>query len=326
MATGTTLDPAFAEDVREGLTAEPKAIPPRWLYDERGSALFEEITRLPEYYLTRTERAILETYSDAIVARLQAPTELLELGAGSAEKTRHVIEALIARQGPTTYCPIDISAAAIQMATAQLTERYPELTIRPVVGRYRDALVKLGDTNGPSHLILFIGSSIGNFDRQDQVELLAEVAGAMAPDDRFLLGTDMVKERAVLEAAYNDEAGVTAQFTSNLLGRMNRELDADFDLDAFEHTAWFEPETARIEIHLKSLKDQRVHLGALGLDVDFAEGELLHTENSHKYDEPHLDATLEEAGLSREASWYDERKWFGVHLLTPRTGPSRQVL
>ncbi len=313
----TTPDPCFAEDVRAGLTADAKAIPPKWLYDERGSKLFEEITELDEYYLTRTERAILEANADEIIAACPSPLELVELGAGSADKTRLLIEAAIQAQGPTVYCPVDISKAAIEMAKDRLEDRYQELTVRPVIGAYTEGLGKLADPGAPPRLVLFIGSSIGNFELTGQRELLSSWGKVMRPQDRFLLGTDMRKPASILEPAYNDAKGVTARFTENLLVRMNRELGANFDLGAFEHTARFNPDESRIEIHLASQRDQEVHLEALDLTVAFQEGELLHTENSYKYTEELIEDLVTSAGLERVRSWYDDQAWFGVHLLAP---------
>ncbi len=309
-------DPEFIADVREGLTADQKAIPPRWLYDARGSALFEEITELDTYYLTRTERELFQAHADSIVSACPTPLEVVELGAGSAAKTRLLLRAAIDRQGPTTYCPIDISPAAIEMARQQLLEAFDQLTIRPVVGAYDEGLAKLQDTDGTPRLILFIGSSIGNFELDDQVELLQAIASVMGPKDRFLLGTDMAKGEQVLLEAYDDPQGVTAAFATNLLTRMNRELGATFDESSFEFVALYNEAKHRVEMYLESREVQTVHIDALGMEVTFEAGERLHTEHSYKYTETLIDDLLDQAGLARSESWYDEDGWFGVHLLT----------
>ncbi len=312
-----TADPEFVEDVRQGLTQEQKAIPPRWLYDPRGSELFEQITELDAYYLTRTERALFETHAEGIIEACPTPVEIVELGAGSAAKTRLILQAAVHRQGPTTYCPIDISQAAIEMARQQLLEAFPdELTIRPVVGGYEDGLAKLQDRDGPPCLILFIGSSIGNFELEDQLDLLTRIAEVMGPEDRFLLGTDMAKDEEILLEAYDDPQGVTKAFATNLLTRMNRELGATFDEETFEFVALYNDDEHRIEMYLESQQDKTVHIDALDLDVTFEAGERLHTEHSYKYTEPLIDDLLDEAGLRRTQSWYDGKRWFGVHLLS----------
>lgn len=315
-----TADPGFVADVREGLTADQKAIPPRWLYDARGSELFEQITELETYYLTRTERALFETHAEAIVTACPTPLEIVELGAGSAAKTRLILAAAIGRQGPTTYGPIDISQRAIDMARRRLLEHFPDqLTIRPVVGPYDQGLEKLQDQDSSPRLILFIGSSIGNFELDDQLDLLTRIAEAMGPEDRFLLGTDMAKEEDVLLDAYDDPQGVTAGFALNLLTRMNRELGASFDPDTFEFVALYNPGEHRVEMYLESQQDQVVPIEALDLEVGFEEGERIHTEHSYKYTEPLIDDLLGQAGLTREETWYDGLGWFGVHLLASTT-------
>lgn len=309
-------DPEFVEDVRRGLTADPKRVPPKWLYDERGSELFEKITELPEYYLTDTERRIFRTYADEIVAACPCPTGFVELGAGSAEKTRILVDALVDRQGSTVYCPVDISQAALQMAGARFEDR-DEVRVEPVRGGFVQALSELPAKNTPARLIAFIGSSIGNMPMDEQKALLRRIRDGMRPQDRFLLGTDMRKDRETMIAAYDDSEGVTATFTRNLLHRMNRELDADFDVDAFEHVVRFDEEKSAIESYLESQRDQEIHLEALDLTVRFAEGERMHVEDSYKYTPSMIEELLEAARLALVESFYDEDRWFGVHLLGP---------
>lgn len=307
-------DPEFVRDVREGLTDDPKHVPPKWHYDERGSELFEKITELPEYYLTNRERAIFREHAADIVEACPSPMGLVELGAGSAEKTRLLLEALVDRQGPTVFCPIDISEAAIDMAHQRFAED-PQIDVQPVLGEFVEGLAKLPEKGTSARLIAFIGSSIGNIPMPEQRELLSAIRGTMREQDRFLLGTDMRKDLDTMIAAYDDSQGVTAEFSLNLLGRMNRELGADFDLDAFAHRPSFDDEISAIRIHLESLTDQRVHLDEIDLTVEFEEGELMHTEDSYKYTEAMIDDLVDHADLRRVESWYDEDRWFGVHLM-----------
>lgn len=312
----TDVDHEFASDVREGLTDDPKHVPPKWLYDERGSKLFEQITELDEYYLTDVERSIFEDHAEDIVARCPRGSDLVELGAGSADKTRHLLAALVDRQGDTVFQPIDISRKAIEMAQQRVESQFDRVEVVPIVGDYAEGLRRLRDTE-QARLIAFIGSSIGNIPMDEQRDLLQSVHDAMRPDDRFLLGTDMRKDTSTLLPAYDDSEGVTAEFTLNLLRRINRELDADFDLDRFEHRAVFEEDKSAVVIYAESQADQTVTVGALDLTVDFAEGERIHVEDSHKYTEPMLDRIVGAVGLEREASWYDENGWFGEHLFRP---------
>jgi L-histidine N-alpha-methyltransferase len=308
----TAPDPDFVGDVREGLTDDPKHLPPKWLYDDRGSKLFEQITQLDEYYLTDRERAIFAAHADDIVDRCAEETGLVELGAGSAEKTRLIVDALVDRQGSALYCPIDISQQALEMAHRRF-EDDENVTVRGVQGEFVEGLTELDATDGP-RLIAFIGSSIGNMELEDQRDLLRAIADAMRPEDRFLLGTDMRKDPSILRPAYDDSEGVTARFTLNLLRRLNRELGADFDLDAFEHEVRFNPEKSAIESFLVSQRDQDVHIDALDLTVHFDEREATHVENSFKYTDEMLDDLSATARLDRETSWFDADEWFGVHL------------
>ncbi len=307
-------DPEFARDVRHGLTDSPKHLPPKWLYDERGSELFEAITELSEYYLTDVEREIFREHADDIVAACAPDTGLVELGAGSAEKTSLLLDALVERNGHAVFCPIDISAKALEMARTRY-ETDPDIEVRPIQGEFVAGLAKLPDKGPGARLVAFIGSSIGNIPFDEQIELLASIREHLRPQDRFLLGTDMRKDVDTMLAAYDDDQGVTARFSKNLLARINRELDADFDLDAFAHRASFDPDKSAIVIHLESLAEQTVTIDALDLTVSFHEGELIHTEDSYKYTEAMVDDLVTEAGLDRVESWYDEDGWFGEHLL-----------
>lgn len=309
-----SVDASFAEDVREGLGSKPRSIPPKHFYDARGSELFERITELDEYYLTRTERAIFEANADDIAAQAGDRIDLVELGAGSATKTSIIIRAVLARQGTATYYPVDISPAAIDEATEFLHREFPDLEIVPIVGPYAEGLAKIGEKQNRC-LAMFIGSSIGNFEPDRQLGFLQRMHDMMAVDDALLLGTDMVKDPAVLVPAYDDAQGVTEAFNKNVLTRINRELGGDFDLEGFRHVAEWKPDASRMEMHLESLRDQTVTIKGLDLVVDLDEGERIHTENSYKFTKGALRALAEGSGYYLERSWYDERAWFGVHLL-----------
>jgi L-histidine Nalpha-methyltransferase len=302
-----TASASIAADVRAGLTRAPKELPCHLLYDEEGSRLFEAITELPEYYLTRTELAILEANAGAIAAAAGGARTVAELGAGTAVKTRTILDAV----APELYVPIDVSASALEVASAQLSR--PGLAVRPLVGRYQDLLPQLGALPGP-RLLLFIGSSIGNYDPPAAVELLAAARRHLAPGDSLLLGADLRKSADVLLPAYDDAAGVTARFTRNLLVRLNRELGAGFDPGGFRHLAIWNPERSRMEIYLESLRDQEVAIPSLGLVVRFARGERLHTENSYKLPLAAQLRLLRDAGFEPAALWRDAREYYAVHL------------
>lgn len=313
--TADPPDPEFAEDVREGLGTRPRSLPPKWLYDERGSKLFEEITELDVYYLTDVERAIFRDHADEIVAACPARSSLVELGAGSADKTRLLVEALVDRQGSARYWPIDISPKALEMAEDRFRED-PHVEVHPVEAEFVEGLAKV-PYDEEARLVAFIGSSIGNLPMPDQKELLASVRQEMGPDDRFLLGTDLAKDPEILLPAYDDPEGVTAAFTLNLLRRMNRELGADFDLDRFRHRAVFDEERSAVRIYFESLADQTVHVEALDATFTFEEGEHVHTEDSYKYTEEMLDELFDAAGMAPVATFHDEKGWFAEHVLEP---------
>jgi len=284
-------------DVAWGLSRPQKELPPKYFYDRRGSELFDEITRLPEYYLTRTERALLECWSGPLMWALR-PATLVELGAGSADKTRLLLDAMVDAGNGEVYVPIDVSAAFLDEAAARLRTSYPTLGIEPVVGDIAEPLEIGVDRPSPS-LLAFLGSTIGNFDGAEARQLLRNVAAVMRPGDRFLLGADLRKAPAVIEAAYNDAGGVTAEFNLNVLRVINRELGADFDLAGFEHRAFYDRSLHRIEMHLVSTDDQVVHIPGVGR-VRFAGGESIRTEISCKYDRPSLTSLLAAAGLRLE--------------------------
>jgi dimethylhistidine N-methyltransferase len=308
---------SLAEAVRRGLTSDPKTLPWTFFYDEQGSRLFEQICRLPEYYLTRTEDAILRANADEMLAGWPTPPTLIELGSGSAAKTQRLIAAALRRYGRAHYVPIDVSPTFIEESAAALVRKFPALRVTGHVADYRAELTRVaGRVRGPK-LFLFLGSSLGNYDAPEAAGLLRRVARASGPADRFLLGTDLDKDRATLEAAYDDARGVTAAFNRNLLARINRELGADFDAEQFAHRATYRPEGPRVEMHLVSRSDQSVRVPGAGLTVRLAAGEMVHTENSHKYTRESLEALARLTGFDEEAAWTDPAGLFRVQRWRP---------
>jgi L-histidine N-alpha-methyltransferase len=295
-------------DVRKGLTATPKELPPKYFYDARGSLLFEDITRLAEYYPTRTERAILAARAPE-VASLTAARTLVELGSGSSEKTRLLLRAL----KPTLdgYVPVDVSESALAGAVSTLTDEFPGLPVRGVVADFADLSRLPGER---PRLTAFLGGTIGNLEPGERARFLAGVAGGMAPGDALLLGTDLVKDQARLIAAYDDAAGVTAAFNLNVLSVINRELGADFDPARFAHVARWDAEREWIEMRLRSLRAQQVHVSALDLVVSFDEGEEMRTEISAKFREATVARELTGAGLRLAEWWTDEAGDFALSL------------
>jgi L-histidine Nalpha-methyltransferase len=283
-------------DVRDGLTASPKQLSPKYFYDERGSELFEEITQLPEYYLTRSERSLLELKIPEIIAAVR-PCSLVELGAGSATKTRIILDAMRASGCSECYVPIDVSRDFLEATAMRLKVDYPDVQITPVVSDITEPF-ELPPGASPT-LVVFLGSTIGNFSRDQAVRLLSHVADAMTPSDRFLLGADLVKDEAVINRAYNDSKGVTAAFNLNMLERLNRELEANFPIGDFEHRAFYNREQRRIEMHLVARRALEVTIPEIG-KIALAKGETIRTELSYKYDRAALEDILGAAGLSME--------------------------
>jgi L-histidine Nalpha-methyltransferase len=300
-------------DVFEGLTRTPKSLPPRLFYDAAGSALFEEITRLPEYYLTRTESALLQQYSGEITKRAGPNVNVIELGAGTAAKTGTILKVLSARQLRVDYYPVDISSSALQVAVESLNGSYPQVRVHPVATNYVADSEFLESVSGRK-LVLYLGSSIGNFEPEEAEGLLTRMRAHMQMGDSLLLGTDLVKDTSVLLPAYDDTQGVTARFNKNVLARINRELGGNFDLDLFRHVALWNPQRSRIEMHLESTLDQAVKIKLVGLEVPFKKGERIHTENSYKYTVPGVRDFLLSTGFEIESTWTDEKSWFGTHL------------
>ena len=302
----------FAEQVRRGLASKPRTLPCQFFYDEAGSRLFERICDLPEYYLTRTEDAILRDHAPAMVAAFDRPPTLVELGSGSSTKTRRLIEASLEAYHRLRYVPIDVSATILEESARELTLDYPGLRVTGYAADYRVALASPRLRSRSPKLIAFLGSSLGNYEVREAVSLLESIGLAMGPDDRLLLGTDLAKDRARLEAAYDDAEGVTGLFNRNILARINRELGGDFDVDRFEHRARYREDLLRVEMHLVSLGDQVVEIPGVGLAIAFGDGESIHTENSHKYTESTLRDLATRSGFVEESAWTDAEGLFRV--------------
>ena len=305
----------LAEDVRKGLSAHPKRFLPKYFYDELGSQLFEAICLLPEYYLTRAENEILKRYANDIAASLDGQITLLEMGSGSASKTRLIIEAVLRRQPELLFMPVDISATALESSSRILLQSYPRLRIEAYAADYFVGLAELGKKPRHRTLALFLGSNISNFDSDEALRFLRALRSVLQKGDALLLGADLKKDPAVLEAAYNDALGVTSAFNLNVLARINRELGGTFDLRSFRHRAFYNEVMGRIEIYIESLTDQRVRIEQLDLEVDFAAGELIHTENSYKYDKASIALLAETTGFKLSRTWLDSQERFSSNLL-----------
>jgi L-histidine Nalpha-methyltransferase len=331
--------PEIAEDVVHGLTGHPKSLPPKLFYDEAGSRLFDEITTLPEYYLTRTERALLKEYAGDILRQFMrrhprpaantsrysaspshdarsnhnAPLSVVELGAGTSEKTTVLLHALMEQRREATYYPVDVCREVMLESRRRLSAQFRGLSVKPIVADYTRGLRELTEINGHK-LVMYIGSSVGNFEPMEASLILRAIGAALAPGDALLLGTDLVKDASVLIPAYDDPAGVTARFNKNILARINRELGGHFDLDRFRHVIEWNPEASRIEIYLESTRAQLVPIDLLQLCVHFSVGERIHTENSYKFTPQMIGAVLHNGGFALERTWTDRRRWFGLHL------------
>ncbi|WP_370644083.1 L-histidine N(alpha)-methyltransferase [Myxococcus sp. RHSTA-1-4] len=306
---------ALRAEVLEGLCGRPKELSPKWLYDERGSQLFDDITRLPEYYPTRREREILLAHAGD-VARLSGADTMIELGSGTSEKTRLLLDAMEEAGQLSRFVPFDVSEAFLRRAAADLAREYPGITVHAVVGDFERHLGQL--PGGGRRLVAFLGGTIGNFKPAQRALFLRELSAGLRPGDGLLLGTDLIKDRERLHAAYNDRAGVTAEFNRNVLRVLNRELGGDFDPDAFEHFAPFDEENAWIEMRLVSRCAQTVWLSTLRRRVDFAEGEVLRTEVSCKFRQAQVEAELAEAGLTLTEWWTDAAGDFALSLALKR--------
>lgn len=306
----------LAEDVRRGLSTQPKRFLPKYFYDELGSTLFEAICLLPEYYLTRAENEILERYADEIVASVNGRnTTLLEMGSGSASKTRLLIEALLRKQNELLFVPVDISATALDSSSRILLQSYPRLKIEAYAADYFAGLAELEKTRRERTLALFLGSNISNFDPEEALKFLSALRKVLSEGDALLLGADLKKDRRILEAAYNDALGVTAAFNLNVLARINRELGANFDLRQFQHRALYNEEAGRVEIYIESTRQQTVVIKQLEMEVQFFEGEQIHTENSYKYDLADLAKLASETGFTCAHRWLDSQERFSSNFL-----------
>jgi L-histidine N-alpha-methyltransferase len=300
-------------DVHRGLGMPQKELDPKYFYDDRGSELFEQITELPEYYLTRSERSLLLAEVPGIVEATH-PRSLVELGAGSATKTRIILDAMQDPGAGQQYVPVDVSRDFLEETATRLREIYPQLEVTTAVGDFTREL-KLPWLERPT-LFAFLGSTIGNFEPESAVRILRRIAAQMCPDDKFLLGADLRKDPAVIEAAYNDRAGVTAEFNLNVLRVLNRELGANFELSAFRHRAFYDRNFHRIEMHLDSDREQTVVIPDIGT-VSLGQGESIRTELSCKYDEATVKALFERAGLRLDQWITGEDEFFALALATP---------
>ncbi|HJW96091.1 MAG TPA: L-histidine N(alpha)-methyltransferase [Thermoanaerobaculia bacterium] len=307
-AGGVSSD--FAADVRRGLTSKPKFLLPHYFYDPLGSALFDAICELPEYYVTRAETEILTSRAAEIANAFGTPIRLVELGSGSARKTRYLLDAITARQPELEYVPIDVDASMLEKSGQALLQEYDSLRITAICGDFREASRALPHRDRHRTVVLFLGSTIGNLDPDAAVSMLRDLRTSLVPGDALFLGADLRKSRAILEPAYDDPLGVTAAFNLNLLGRINRELGGHFAFPSFEHRAFYNEELGRIEMHLVSRVAQVVHVDSLSLDVSFAAGESIHTENSYKHDEESLRALMSASGFTIETMWTDSKGWF----------------
>jgi dimethylhistidine N-methyltransferase len=304
----------FARDIARGLSSSPKQLYPKYLYDELGSRLFEAICELDEYYVTRAEDEILANHADEIVAAIPECETLIELGSGSAEKTRNIIEALLSRRKDLLFIPVDISASALRESSQALLDSYPNLKIQAYAADYFQALEALPELGSKPALVLFLGSNIGNFEPDEALYFLNAIRRVLRPGDALLLGADLKKDRAVLEAAYNDSLGLTRAFIVNELERINRELEANFDLWAFGLRSFYNEDAGRVEVYLESLRPQAIDIRALQMTAKFDAGERIHVENAYKYDLESLSDVGRKTGFQLERTWLDHEKKFSSNL------------
>ncbi|GFE69664.1 L-histidine N(alpha)-methyltransferase [Chroococcus sp. FPU101] len=305
-----TSDNGF--DVIQGLTQQPKILPPRYFYDEQGSLLFEKICDLSEYYPTRTEAEILQNYAQEI-AKYTGSCELIELGSGSSTKTRLLLDVYQSLDYPLCYVPIDVSGTILEDSAKQLLNDYKGLQIQGIVGTYEAALQMLSSRSSSSKMVLFLGSTLGNFSQTECDRFFAQITAALQ-SGYFLLGIDLQKPIEILEAAYNDSQGITAAFNLNMLNHLNQRFQGNFDLSLFKHWAFYNTQEHQIEMHLICQKSHTVYLAALDLTVDFQEGETIQTEISRKFNLSQMEQYLETQGLKPLQSWTDPQKWFGLIL------------
>lgn len=305
---------SFADDVREGLTAPVKTLPPKYFYDDKGSELFEQICATGEYYVTRTEAAILKENSDEIACINKGIINIVELGSGASVKTRYLLKSFSENSPNITYTPIDVSEILIE-SSLELINDFKRLNIKGILGEYEESLAAVNEIISEPKLILFLGSSIGNFTMEQAADLLSVVGGVLNENDSFLIGFDLVKDINVLNSAYDDSDGITAKFNLNLLSRINYELGGHFDLNTFRHKAFFNFEQSRVEMHLVSVISQEVYIENINEIIRFEEGESIHTENSYKFTDQMIKELASEAGLSIIKNWKDEMDYFGLYLM-----------
>lgn len=312
-AAPTQAEINAGNDAVSGLTQNPKSLPPKYFYDDRGSKLFELICQLPEYYLTRTETAILQECAGAI-AHLTGACEIVELGSGSSTKTRILLDAYSQLEYPLHYLPIDISPTILESSACQLLADYPSLQIHGLVSTYELALAKIAPSQLSTRMICFLGSTLGNLNAQECDVFFSQIVGALQPGEYFLLGIDLDKSKDILEPAYDDSQGVTAAFNLNMLRHLNRKFEGNFDLSQFEHLAFYNQEECQIEMHLKSKKAQTVQLRSLDLTVEFAAGETIRSEISRKFNLDIVQEDLSLRGLIPVKVWTDPKQLFGLIL------------
>ena len=303
-------------DARAGLHSRPRSLKPWMFYDELGSQLFERITTLAGYYPTRTERSLLESHADAIVAAAcsdSQPLRILELGAGTASKTCVLLAAAARRRIDMVYMPLDVSADALEIACRNVERAFPGVLTEPVVVNYVSSPPQLEEFEGPT-IALYLGSSIGNFSPEESRMILRNLGSQLRGEDALVLGTDLAKDESTLIAAYDDNDGVTAAFNLNVLDRLNKELDANFDLAGFRHCALWNPVESRMEMHLESIRDQYVQIAHADLELHFRNGESIHTENSYKFTNATLGALLSDSGFEIQHAWKDPRDWYALTL------------
>jgi len=307
----------FAEDVRSGLQTVPKKLPSVYFYDELGSQLFEKICDLKEYYLTRAETDILLNHARTIVSRLDQRAELVELGSGSSRKTRLLLEAFIHEHGKAHYCPIDVSAEILETSAQQLLAVFNELQVTAVADRYESGLERLELDHTQPKMVMWLGSSIGNFTRGEATEFLRHIRLLLTDDDCMLIGIDLRKPSSILVPAYNDDQNITAAFNLNVLTRINDELGGDFDLDLFRHEALYDEEEGRIEMYLQSRVQQEVFVEDLGISIPFTKDEAVLTEYSYKYSPEEITSLAVNSGFELSDQWFDEGVRFSLNLFEP---------
>jgi dimethylhistidine N-methyltransferase len=307
--------PSFAEEVAAGLSAAPKRLPSKFHYDDVGSALFDAITRLPEYYLTRAETEILSVWGWQMVRLLDAPLDFLELGSGSAVKTRLLIGEALRVQDELRYSPIDISTEAICSSSLALVESFPGLHVRAYAGDYFDVLESQAVLSDRKMLAMLMGSNIGNYEPDEARLLFSLLGSALRPGDGLLIGTDLRKDRATLEMAYDDRIGVTSAFNRNVLARINRELDADFDLGKFRHVVHYDERRGSVDSFLEAQERMPVRISGANLRITVEAGERIHTESSYKFTNEDVARLAEGGGFRAQSVWHDAAKRFSVHLL-----------